>query len=278
MPKQFLVQGCENVVICVSGSGGTKQSSTYISNILPDLNLLDAGTQCFPLYYYEPKKSTAPQLPGLTTDTTYERKDAITDFIHGECKALYGQNVTKEDIFYYVYGLLHSPEYRKTFANDLKKSLPRLPLVDKPETFQAFSKAGRALANLHLNYEEQPPCPDVLVEGAESGNFRVEKMHFASNGDKSVIQYNESIRLSNIPLDAYEYVVNGRSALEWIMDRYQIRVDKASGIVNDPNDWAAEHNKPRYILDLLLSIVTVSLETNKIVVGLPKLDDLSEGR
>ena len=137
-------------------------------------------------------------------------------------------NVTKEDIFYYVYGLLHSPEYRKTFANDLKKSLPRLPLMDKPETFQAFSKAGRALANLHLNYEEQSPCPDVLVEGAESGNFRVEKMHFASNGDKSVIQYNESIRLSNIPLDAYEYVVNGRSTIEWIMDRYQIRVDKAS--------------------------------------------------
>ena len=133
-----------------------------------------------------------------------------------------------------------------------------------PEIFQAFSKAGRALANLHLNYEEQPPCPDVLVEGVESGNFRVEKMRFLSKGDKSAIQYNESIRLSNIPLDAYEYVVNGRSAIEWIMDRYQIRVDKASGIVNDPNDWAAEHNKPRYILDLLLSIVTVSLETNRI--------------
>ena len=232
---------------------------------------LQFNGQCFPLYYYEPKKSIAPQLPGISTGTTYERKDAITDFIHGECKALYGLNVTKEDIFYCVYGLLHSPDYRKTFANDLKKSLPRLPLVDKPETFQAFSKAGRALANLHLNYEEQPPCPDVLVEGAESGNFRVEKMRFASKDDKSVIQYNESIRLSNIPLDAYDYVVNGRSAIEWIMDRYQVRVDKASGIVNDPNDWATEHNKPRYILDLLLSIVTVSLETNRIVQGLPKL-------
>ena len=270
IPKVFPTKNICNMVICLSGIGGNKGFSSLISNLIPDVQLQFNG-QCFPLYYYEPKKSTAPQLPGLATETTYERKDAITDFIHGECKALYGLNVTKEDIFYYVYGLLHSPEYRKTFANDLKKSLPRLPLVEKPETFQAFSKAGRALANLHLNYEKQPPCPDVLVEGAESGNFRVEKMRFASKGGKSVIQYNESIRLSNIPLDAYDYVVNGRSAIEWIMDRYQIRVDKASGIVNDPNDWAAEHNKPRYILDLLLSIVTVSLETNRIVRGLPKL-------
>ena len=105
------------------------------------------------------------------------------------------------------------------------------------------------------------------MEGAETGNFRVEKMRFASRGDKSVIQYNESIRLSNIPLDAYDYVVKGRSAIEWIVDRYQVRSDSASGIVNDPNDWAAEHEKPRYILDLLLSIVTVILETNKIVRG-----------
>ena len=270
IPKQFPAQKLGNLVICVSGIGVTKDFSCIISNLLPDLELI-GKSQCFPLYYYEPKKSTAPQLPGISTNTTYERKDAITDFIHGECKALYGLNVTKEDIFYYVYGLLHSPEYRKAFANDLKKSLPRLPLVGKPETFQTFSKAGRALANLHLNYEEQPPCPDVIVEGAETGNFRVEKMRFANKGDKSVIQYNESIQLSNIPLDAYDYVVNGRSAIEWIMDRYQVRVDKASGIVNDPNDWAAEHNKPRYILDLLLSIVTVSLETNRIVQGLPKL-------
>ena len=267
MPKLFPSQSLDNLVICTSAF---KAEVPLISRWLPDFHL-NGDSQCFPLYYYELKKGTVPRLPSIVTDATYDRKDAITDFIHGECKALYGQNVTKEDIFYYVYGLLHSPDYRKTFANDLKKSLPRLPLVGKPDTFRAFSKAGRALANQHLNYEKQPPCPDVLVEGAESGNFRVEKMRFLSKGDKSAIQYNESIRLSNIPLDAYEYVVNGRSAIEWIMDRYQVRVDKDSGIVNDPNDWAAEHNKPRYILDLLLSIVTVSLETNRIVRGLPKL-------
>ncbi|MDY5486876.1 MAG: type ISP restriction/modification enzyme, partial [Desulfovibrio sp.] len=109
-----------------------------------------------------------------------------------------------------------------------------------------------------------------VVEGAESGQFQVKKMRFPNKADKSVIEYNPWIKLTHIPLEAYEYVVNGRSAIEWIMDRYQI--DKDSGITNDPNDWATEHGKPRYILDLLLSVITVSLETLKIIQGLPKLD------
>jgi len=149
--------------------------------------------------------------------------------------------------------------------------LPRLPLVEKPANFWAFSKAGRDLADLHLNYEEQPPCPKVKVEGVESGKFTVEKMCFVNKADKSAIQYNAFIKLTGIPLEAYEYVVNSRSAIEWIMERYQVKVDKDSGIKNDPNDWATEHGKPRYILDLLLSIVTVSLETMKIVNMLPEL-------
>ena len=114
----------------------------------------------------------------------------------------------------------------------------------------------------------------MKVKGAESGNFRVQKMRFPNKGDKSVIEYNPWITISNIPLDAYEYVVNGRSAIEWIMERYQIKTDKASGITNDPNDWADEHGKPRYILDLLLSIVTVSLETLKIIKTLPQINEL----
>ena len=170
-----------------------------------------------------------------------------------------------------VYGLLHSPDYRTQFSADLKKMLPRLPIVEKPADFWAFSKAGRELANLHLHYEEQPPCPDVTVTGTETGKFQVEKMRFPNKEDKTVIEYNPGIRLSGIPLEAYEYVVNGRSAIEWIMERYQIKTDKDSGIKNDPNDWATEHCKPRYILDLLLSIITLSLETQKIVNELPKL-------
>ena len=179
----------------------------------------------------------------------------------------------KEDIFYYVYGVLHSKDYLRKFDADLNKMLPRLPLVEKPVDFWVFSKAGRALAELHLKYETQPACPKVKVEGVESGNFRVEKMRFPNKGDKSVIEYNPWITISNIPLDAYDYVLNGRSAIEWIMERYQIKTDKASGITNDPNDWATEHGKPRYILDLLLSIVTVSLETLKIIKTLPQINE-----
>ena len=260
-----------NIVISISGLGSSKEKSVLMINRVANLNLLDAGTQCFPFYYYEKKSHTKPTLFDSSKKDEYTRHDAITDFIFERCQESYGKKVIKEDIFYYVYGLLHSPDYRKTFANDLKKSLPRLPLVDKPADFWAFSKAGRDLAELHLNYENQPSCEEVIVSGAESGNFHVDKMRFPNKEDKSVIQFNSDITLTNIPLEAYEYVVNGRSAIEWIMERYQIKVDKPSGIVNDPNDWAKEHGKPRYILDLLLSIITISMETNSVIKRLPAI-------
>ena len=284
LPKLFPTSEQQNLLICIdAGSNGFP----LISEILPDLHL-NGDSQCFPLYYYEehstetslsnkPKPQSLFAKPEEVTlfkkvETKYTRKDGITDFIQNECRLKYGGTVTKEDIFYYVYGLLHSPDYRETFAADLKKMLPRLPLVDKADDFWAFSKAGRELANLHLDYETAPPCPHVTVTGAERGDFTVQKMRFVTRGDKSAIQYNPHIRITNIPLDAYEYVVNGRSAIEWIMERYQVKADKASGITNNPNDWAREHDQPRYILDLLLSIVTVSLETMKIVRALPKLE------
>ena len=151
----------------------------------------------------------------------------------------------------------------------MKKMLPRQPLVERPSDFWAFSKAGRALAELHLNYETQPPHPDVVVTGAEQGKFRVEKMRFPDKQDKTTIEYNPWITISHIPQEAYDYVVNGRTAVEWIMERYQIKTDKASGISNDPNDWAEEQGKPRYILDLLLSVITVSVKTVRIIKNLP---------
>ena len=225
------------------------------------------------MYYYEKvAENTASLFAPKKTINGYARHDAITDFILSECRAKYGPKVTKDDIFYYVYGLLHSEDYKKAFADDLKKSLPRLPLVDGPEVFRAFSKAGRDLADLHLGYETVKPYDKVKVTGEELGDFTVEKMRFAGKADKSTIVYNHAVTIGGIPPEAYEYVVNGRSAVEWLMDRYRVTVDKDSGIKNDPNDWAAEHDQPRYILDLLLRIITVSLETMKIVRGLPKLD------
>lgn len=270
IPQLFPTPETKNLVICVVGVGALQNFSAIISRSLPDVQI-EGNAQCFPLYYYEKKSVYQPTLFD-SEKSEYTRKDGITNFILERCRESYGPKVTKEDIFYYVYGLLHSPDYRKAFAADLKKMLPRIPLVEKPADFWAFSKAGRALADLHLNYETQPACGDVVVEGAEHGNFHVEKMRFPDKKDKSVIEFNPWIKLTNIPLEAYDYVVNGRSAIEWVMERYQIKTDKASGIVNDPNDWATEHGKPRYILDLLLSVITVSLETLKIIQGLPKLD------
>ena len=269
MPKLFPTKNTKNLIICVTGVGSLNKFSTYLTNTLPDIQMQSNG-QCFPLYYYEKRSAYQPTLFD-TDNEEYTRKDSITNFILERCRESYGPKVTKEDIFYYVYGLLHSPDYRKVFAADLKKMLPRIPLVEKPADFWAFSKAGRALADLHLNYETQPACGEVVVEGAEHGNFHVEKMRFPDKKDKSAIEFNPWIKLTNIPLEAYGYVVNGRSAIEWVMERYQIKTDKASGITNDPNDWAQEHGKPRYILDLLLSVVTVSIETQKIISSLPPL-------
>jgi predicted helicase len=269
----FPTQNHKNLVICVSGVGGTKEHTALISNVIPDLNCLNAGTQCFPRYYYEEDtKSKNTLFASQKAIDGYTRHDAITDYIHKECKTKYGPKVTKDDIFYYVYGLLHSEDYRTTFSNDLKKMLPRLPLVDEAEDFWSFVKAGRDLATIHLNYETIEPYSKVTITGEELDDFIVNKIRFLSKDDKSVIQYNHAIRITGIPLEAYEYVVNGRSAIEWILDRYQVKIDKDSEIKNDPNDWAKEHNQPRYILDLLLRIITVSLETMKIVKDLPELE------
>lgn len=271
-PSRFSSLICkENRLIQVSGTGNNKEFSVLITNMLPDFQC-QFNTQCLSLYWYE---ENIQQNVFATTDKEqqkeYIRHDGITDYILQEAREKYRTNaITKEDIFYYVYGFLHSEDYRKQFAADLKKMLPRLPLVENAVDFKAFSEAGRKLSDLHLNYEKRPKPEQVIVE-RNADDYIVEKMKFKSKQDKSVIVYNKHITIKNIPLEAYEYVVNGKSAIEWIIDRYQVRIDKASQIKNDPNDWAIEHNDPTYILDLLLSIITVSIETMKIVKELPKL-------
>ncbi len=267
-----------NLAICVSGLGGTKENTTIITNNILDLNCLDAGSQCFPLFYYEERQKNSPTIFDSEEGTDYVRRDGVSDFIFERGKSQYGKNVTREDIFYYVYGFLHSPEYRTTFANDLKKMLPRIQLVEDVRDFWKFSKAGRALADLHINYESVPPYEDAKVNMPEEQLsmdpyefYRVEKMRFPKKDRKDCIIYNSRITIENIPPKAYEYIVNGKSAIEWIMERYKVDVHKESGIKNDPNDWSQDVNKPSYILDLLLSIINVSVQTVDIVNHLPKV-------
>ena len=259
-----------NRVISISGIGASKDFSLLITDCVADIQLQFNG-QCFPLYYYEERQKQSPGLFDEAGESEYIRRDGVSDFIFTQARKAYVNMLSKEDIFYYVYGFLHCPEYRSRFANDLKKMLPRIPLVDDAKDFWSFSKAGRKLAELHINYESVPAYKDVIVSGIESGNFKVEKMRFPKKDQKDTIFYNSNITISNIPAEAYEYIVNGKSAIEWNMERYQITTHKESGIRNDPNDWATEVGNPRYILDLLLSIINVSVQTVQIVKGLPEV-------
>ena len=212
---------------------------------------------------------------GEVDEWGYRRVDNITDGILKLYQDKFGPQVNKDDVFYYVYGVLHSEQYRTTFAADLKRMLPRIPLAATVTDFQAFTEAGRKLAELHVNYESVEPYP--LTEQAPLHSmdpwttYRVEKMKWADKNTKKAIVYNKHVTLSDIPADAHRYMLGSRSALEWLIDRYQVKTDKASGIVNDPNDWCREHHNPRYIVDLIKRVTRVSVETMKIVDNLPSL-------
>lgn len=300
MPQLFPSFTHKNLLICVPGLGDKKNYSVLITDAMSDLGLLSA-CQCFPLYWYETIEPEQNSLFG--DDAKIVRHEAVSDFILERAQGKYGNKVQKEDIFYYVYGILHSKSYRKTFSADLKKMLPRIPLISDYEKFWAFSKAGRELANLHLNYEQIAAYPDTTIESLENKEYaslnsknisddgllvaekpkagtsnseyeyyEVQQMKFPKKGQKDTIIYNHYHTVKNIPEKAYEYVVNGKSAIEWIMERYAVTTDKKSGITNNPNDWSKEHEKPRYILDLLLSIINVSVQTVDIVNALPDVE------
>lgn len=312
LPKLLPTPDIKNRLICISGIGGTKDFTATITDCIPDFQF-QFNSQCFPLYWYEENKNPQTSLFDDAETNRYIRRDGITDWILKEVRNRFGgtKAITKEHIFYYVYGLLHSKQYRERFADDLKKSLPRIPIVDNVQDFMAFYKAGKTLADLHLNYEQGINTPateqgagtyselsaqaqrtlGVIVTGdidiwqdewteETYQYFAVEKMRFAKvrdeNGkliaDKTRIIYNSHITIENIPLKAYEYIVNGKSAIEWIIERYAVTIDKASQIKNDPNDWSREHKQPRYVLDLLLSVIALSNRTVDIINALPKLN------
>jgi predicted helicase len=233
----------ENCVICVAGVGDRKGFGCLITNSISSLDLAFEKSQCFPFYIYNEDGS--------------HRQENLTDWALKDYQVHYAdEKISKWDIFYYVYGLLHHQGYRDKYAANLKRELPRIP---KFKEFWKLSHSGKKLAELHLNYETQKEYP-LQIQTDGQIEWRVEKMRF--NKEKTAIKYNDSLTLSGIPPKALEYKLGNRSALDWIIDQYQISTDKRSGITNDPNNLEDES----YIVKLIMRIVTVSVET----VGLVK--------
>lgn len=274
----------DNIIIMAA------KDTLLITRDTPNLELIHHG-QCFPLYWYETTDDSLLSRRGETV-----RHDAITDEALAVFRAAYpnafpkrykrdgGMELTKEDIFYYVYGILHSPEYRERFAANLQRELPRIPLVS---AFREFSMAGRALADLHLNYESVDPWP-LTIRGnrgqCDIAGLRnpgpVEKMKWGKRrdpetgkrvNDYTTLVYNDNLTYADIPEQANDYKVNGRSPLEWMVDRYQVKTDKATGIVNDPNEYSDD---PAYICNLVPRLVTVSMRTLEIIESLPPIREI----
>ncbi|WP_255313870.1 type ISP restriction/modification enzyme [Trueperella pecoris] len=321
LPQIFPTQGHPNLSMALTGPGSAKEFATFMHEDLPDLHMLGAGvsTQIFSLYTWHPVSDEYGfDLAGLTeypdapTEFSgtfdfnrpigsqvplevggYRRRDNITDATLVAYRSHYsdgrnprGERISKEDIFFYVYALLHHPEYREKYAADLKKMLPRIPKVSD---FWSYVNVGRELAELHVNYETVEPYPGVEEEWSmilpddEWQKYRVEKMKWAKlpssavnkrqkdKNDYSTLIYNAYLQFTGIPVEANEYKIGGRSPLEWVVDRYKITTHKASQIVNDPNDYCREINDPAYIANLVPRLVTVSMRTQALVASLPEL-------
>lgn len=257
-PGKYIKEwGNHNFVVLTSGRGASLFSA-LISDLIPNLNCLTA-TQGF-MRYNNTESSN---------ELFKQNKDNITNYFSSKI------DLTKDNTFAYIYGLLNSKEYQKRYSNDLKKDLARIPSVkDKNK----YVEIGKKLINLHLNYEKVEPYNKVKVTIKGNPGYKVNKMKFAKKrnsetnkleNDRSTIIFNDSVTITNIPLKAYQYIVNGRSAIEWIMDQYRVKTDKKSGIVDDPNDYSDD---PKYIFNLLLRIINVSLKTIDLINQLPKLE------
>ena len=298
LPSMFPTPEHRNIGFYQVGNGSAVPFSVVATNLLPDLHVTGAGSggQFFPRFTWAAAEaddgglfgegSVAKQgeasIYGKVGEVVdgYVRVDNITD----EIKALYrdalGTDITGDDIFHFVYGKLHDPGYRTKYAADLKKMLPHIETPSSRVEFDKFAAAGQELMDLHVGYEDVEPWPlDIQVKGDESDRetWRVLKMKWAKRknpetgknvNDVTKLIYNKRVTISGIPEEADEYMLGSRSAVAWLIDRYQVKKDKASGIVNDPNDWADEVGNPRYIVDLIGKVVRVAMETVRIVDGL----------
>ena len=287
MPRIYPYPDATNLCIASPGTGFRPGYSCIATNAPLDLNAFDGGAHHYPKYIYEEMES---QSPDLFSKQNPGRRDNITDAIlQVICKNLKESRITKDDIFSYVYGVLSARDFRSLFEASIRRQGVRLPLPNSMELFEAFSSAGRKLIDLHSNFDSVEPYPITLEMGrrrpedsCDTSFYRVEQMKFAGkrpNVDKTTVIYNSNITMTDIPLEAYDYVVNGKSALEWIMERQVVKTDKDSGIVNDANRYAVETvGDPAYPLKLFQRVITVSLETMKIVRSLPPLDILEDGK
>ena len=316
LPQLFPTPIHRNVCFVSKQPASPLPYSTLMTATLPDLSLLGAssGVQTFPLYTWEPLSPTSGSEPDLFADLAtasesqtggeatassldfsrpigdqipvildgYRRVDNVTDATLASYREHYGDaGITKEDIFFYVYALLHHPEYRERYEDDLKKILPHIP---RATGFHTYARVGRELADLHVNYERVEPYPSVQEEASlhvpadpwERYRIGEHKMRFPKLGrrDKDVtrLEYNDYMTLTGIPAQAQGYSISGRSPLEWIIDRYHVKTDKASGIVNDPNDFLREQGSPDAVMDLIKRLVTVSMRTQELLETLPKLE------
>lgn len=240
--------GEENLVIMTTGKGISREFSALVTNVMPNLHAMDTR-QHFMRYDNEVDETALFQ-------SHDNMNQAFADKL----------GLSLDDTFAYVYGLLNSRDYQENYANDLKKDLARIPIVKHKEK---YVEVGKALMDLHLNYEEVPVYDDVEIQFSAQPSYKVTKMKFIKKGDRSAIVFNNEITIKNIPEKAYEYMVNGRSAIEWIMDQYQVKTDKKSGITDDPNDYSTDE---KYIFNLLLRIINVSLQTVDLVNSLPMFE------
>lgn len=257
-PSQYYSKwGKENISLVLTGNGTSKEFSVLVTNNIPDYQFMMNGRGV------------------MRFDNSNNIYELIPDNSNVNQQFANRLGLSLDDTFVYVYGLLNSKEHQEKYANDLKKDLARIPVVKNKEK---YVEVGKKLMDLHLNYEEVPLFDGVSIESKSNPNYEVKKMRFAKiinsetgklENDHSTIIFNADITIRDIPEKAYEYVVNGRSAIEWIMDQYQIKTDKKSGITDNPNDFS---NDPKYIFNLLLRIINVSVQTVDLVNSLPKLE------
>jgi predicted helicase len=275
-PDIFPDATSENVVIAVTGNGADSPLAALAIREIGEYHLLGTDTY-YPRFIANSKTfENNPSLfnvgdsTGLSDNIPMRTRQSFTQ--------QYGRNVSGDEIFAYTYGMLYSPAFTNNYSGDLSKTTHRIPVVPDVKIFELLVDSGQALLDLHLNYESTEPWPDLEISYSPSWNskskgaYKVEKMRYAKSGastDRTTVIFNSGITISGIPIEAHDYRLGSRSALDCVIERYQIKTDKASGIVNNPNDWAAEHDDPTYIFDLVRRIVTVSMRTNEIVSGLP---------